>query len=94
MNPLGYVATLTIATLHSDWLKSLVVCVVCKAVGDAHEHLYITQSCTFLVVQTIKNPPAMQETWVCILGWEDPLDKGMARILAWRIPLIEEPDRL
>ena len=36
-----------------------------------------------------KNPPAMQETWVRSLGWEDPLEKGMAThssILAWRIP--------
>ena len=31
-----------------------------------------------LVAQTVKNPPAMQETWVPSLGWEDPLDKGMA----------------
>ena len=37
----------------------------------------------------VKNPPAMQETWVQFLGWEDPLEKGMAShssILAWRIP--------
>ena len=36
-----------------------------------------------------KNPPAMQETWILSLGWEDPLEKGKAthsRILAWRIP--------
>ena len=37
-----------------------------------------------------KNAPAMQETWVQSLGWEDPLEKGMATpssILAWRIPM-------
>ena len=37
------------------------------------------------------NPPAMQETWVLSLGWEDPLEKGKAThssILAWRIPWI------
>ena len=37
----------------------------------------------------VKNLPAMQETWVQSLGWEDPLEKGMAThssILAWRIP--------
>ena len=37
----------------------------------------------------VKNPPAMQETWVQSLGWEDPLEKRMANhssILAWRIP--------
>ena len=42
-----------------------------------------------LVAQLLKNPPAMQETWVRSLGWEDPLEKGKAthsRILAWRIP--------
>ena len=42
-----------------------------------------------LVAQTIKNLPAMQETSVPSLGWEDPLEKGMAThssILAWRIP--------
>ena len=42
-----------------------------------------------LVAQLVKNPPAMQETWVRSLGWECPLEKGMAThssILAWRIP--------
>ena len=49
------------------------------------------------MVQMVKNPPAMQETWVLSLGWEDPLEKGMAtysRILAWRIPWTEEPGGL
>ena len=43
----------------------------------------------FLVAQTVKNLPAMWETWVQSLGWKDPLEKGMAArssILAWRIP--------
>ena len=43
----------------------------------------------FLVAQTVKNLPAMRETWVQPLGWEDALEKGMAThssILAWRIP--------
>ena len=42
-----------------------------------------------LVAQRVKNPPAMQETRVRSLGWEDPLEKGGAThssILAWRIP--------
>ena len=42
-----------------------------------------------LVAQLVKNLPAMQETWVCSVGWEDPLEKGKAThssILAWRIP--------
>ena len=42
----------------------------------------------------VKSLPAMQETWVLSLGWEDPLEKGMATyssILAWEIPWTEEP---
>jgi len=45
---------------------------------------------TSLVAQVIKNPPAMRETWFRYLGWEDPLEKGMAThssILAWRIAM-------
>ena len=45
----------------------------------------------------VKNLPAMQETQVQSLGWEDPLEKGMAThssILAWRIPWTEKPGRL
>ena len=45
----------------------------------------------------VENLPAMQETWVQSLGHEDPLEKGMATdsgILAWRIPLTEEPGGL
>ena len=43
-----------------------------------------------LVAQVVKNLPAMQETWVQSLGWEDPGEEGMAAhfsILAWRIPM-------
>ena len=43
-----------------------------------------------LVAQMVKNPPVMQDTWVQSLGWEDPLEQGMAThssILAWRIPM-------
>ena len=50
-----------------------------------------------LVAQMVKNLPAMRETWVQFLGREDPLEKGTAthsRILAWRIPWIEEPGGL
>jgi len=42
------------------------------------------------LLQAVKNLPAMRETWVQSLGWEDPLEKGMAThssILAWRIPM-------
>ena len=47
----------------------------------------------FPVAQTVKNLPAMQETWVRSLGREDPLETGMAThfsILAWKIPWTEE----
>ena len=50
-----------------------------------------------LVAQTVKNPLAIQETWVLSLGWEDPLEKAVANfsnILAWRIPWTEEPGGL
>ena len=47
-----------------------------------------------LVAQTVKDPPAMQETQIQSLGWEDPLEEGMAihsSVLAWRIQWTEEP---
>ena len=45
------------------------------------------------MAQLVKNLPAMPETWVQTLGWEDPLEEGMAThssILAWRIPMDRE----
>ena len=50
-----------------------------------------------IVGQRIKLLPAIHETWVLSLGWEDPLEKEMAThysILAWRIPWTEEPGGL
>ena len=50
-----------------------------------------------LVAELVKNLPAMRETWVQSLGWEDPLEKGKAihsSILAWRIPWTEDPGGL
>ena len=49
------------------------------------------------MAQTVKNLPAVQETWVQSLVWDDPVEKGMAihwSILAWRIPWREEPGGL
>ena len=49
------------------------------------------------MAQLVKNPLAMQETWVQSLVWEDPMEKGMSThssILAWRIPWREEPGGL
>ena len=53
--------------------------------------------CVTLVAQIVKCRPAMRETRVRSLGWEDPLEKEMAphsSILAWKIPWTEEPGRL
>ena len=49
------------------------------------------------VVHWVKNPPAVEETWVQSLGWEDPSEEGMttqSSILALRIPSREEPGGL
>ena len=59
-----------------------------RAVGEGIGYP-LQYSWASLVAQLVKNPPAMQETWVRSLGWEDPLEKGTAThssILAWRIP--------
>ena len=51
----------------------------------------------FLVAQKVKNSPAMQETWIWSLGWDDTLEKGMANystIHALKMPWMEEYSRL
>ena len=58
------------------------------------KYCYLGTSGAFLVAQTVKKLPALQETRVQSLGQEDPLEKGMAtrsNILAWRIAWTEEP---
>ena len=72
-----------------------------KRCGDGareggREHEYETWSAA-LGAQMVRNLPAVQETRVQPLGWEDPLEKEMAThssILAWRIPRTEEPGGL
>ena len=73
-------------------LRNLVYSVMvmsnCQHLGAAHKHW------ASLVAQMVKNPPAMPETWVQSLGWEDPLEKETgthSSILDWRIPWTEEP---
>ena len=69
---------------RSHWIKGLI-----------HYELILTW--VLLVAQMAKNLPAMQETQVQSLGWEDPMEKGMAThssILAWRIPWTEQPGGL
>ena len=49
------------------------------------------------MAQTVKNPPVMGKTWVQSLGWEEPLEKGMAThssVLAWEVLWTEKPDGL
>ena len=72
-------------------------------VGERQEELKLWMYCGYiqtwvsLVAQMVKNLPAMWETWVWSLVWEDALEEGMAThlsILAWRTPWIEEPGGL
>ena len=61
------------------------------------DKLHISVCLGFPDGQMVRNPPAMQKTWVRSLGQEDTLEKGMAThssIFAWRIPWTEEPGRL
>ena len=62
-----------------------------------HTHTHTRIFWASLMAQMVKNLPAMQETWVRSLGWEDLLEKGMtthSSILAWRIPWTEVPGRV
>ena len=59
------------------------------------EHFKIKES--QIILKILKNLPAMRETWVWSVGWEDPLEEGMtthSSVLAWRIPWTEEPGGL
>ena len=59
--------------------------------------VWLIKFSSFLVSQVVKNPPAMQETWIRSLGWKDPLEKATethSSILTCRIPGTEEPGRL
>ena len=65
----------------------------CQNLSWVSRHINIREE---LVAQLVKNLPAMQETRVRSLGWEDPLEKEMAThssTLAWRISWTEEPGR-
>ena len=60
---------------------------------DVQWRRYLAASLNSFVAQQVRSLPAMQETWVWSLGWEDPLEKEMAThssILALKIPWIEE----
>ena len=69
------------------------MCVVCLCVFT---YIYCCARAS-LVAQMVKRLPAMKETWVRSLGWEDPLEKETtthSSTLAWKIPWMEEPGRL
>ena len=88
------------------WLSWLRICLQCGRPGF---HSWVRKICwrregypfqyswASRVAQLLKNLPAMWETWVRSLGWEDPLEEEMAThscILVWRIPWTEEPGGL
>ena len=73
----------SLSAKFKDWIRWSLTLLICLK-------LYI--SWASLMVQLVKNPPSMQETWIWSLGWEDPLEKGKATlssILSWRIPWTE-----
>jgi len=72
-------------------------CLDCKYLSPEIIHILLSIIRASLVAQTVKNLPAIWESWVQSLGWEDPLEKGKAThssILAWKIPWTEEPGEL
>ena len=74
---------------HTTYLLTLIKINSGKQTTKAWNKSVFLKVWASLVAQLVKNPPAMQETWVQFLGWEDPLEKGTAThstILAWRIP--------
>ena len=84
----------------TKWMKLIIKCEMCSLETISDWKIIVLQLwyifCCYrfelrasLIAQLVKNLPAMQETWVWSLGWEDPLEKGKAThfsILAWRIP--------
>ena len=78
--------------------RKIIVYSYIRAIGLFFFKGFVTwQNQASLVAQAVKNLPAVQEAQVPSLGWEDPLEKGMAThssTLAWRIPWTEEPGGL
>ena len=81
-------------------LMNSIVLVSGIELSDSDVYVYVCVSYVHgasLLARTVKNLPAMQDTWVQSLGWEDPLEKEMATHssnLAWEMPWTEEPGRL
>ena len=78
-----------------EWFFIFKLCLLYK---EIIQHLFLTSYYrASLVVQMGKNLPARRKTWVRSLGWEDPLEEGMAThssLLAWRVPWKQEPGGL
>ena len=77
--------------LENHWSKEILIkeYIIIKLCQAYYDCLLLTLGQAFLVAQLVKNLPAMRETWVQSLGWEDSLEKGVAihsSILTWRIP--------
>ena len=88
---ISWLQSLSAVILEPKKIKSVTVSIVSPSIW----HEVINR--TFLVAQTVKCLPTMQETWVQSLGREDLLEKEMAShssILAWKIPWMEEPGKL
>ena len=82
--------------LQYSGLESSLDCIV-HGVTKSHTRLSEFHFEASLIAQSVKNMPAVQETRVRFLRWEDPLEKEMAThssILVWTVPWIEEPGRL
>ena len=87
-----------IAQMFCSWTYSIPVFSTLGYSALSQKWPLLTTSWASLVAQMVKNLPAIQETWVQFLGWEDPLEKGMVgnplQSPAWRIPRTEKPGRL
>ena len=84
-------------TLHPAPSKSLSDTCLLWPAGTPPPHPIFNGTSHLLMAQLVKNPPAIQETWVQSLGWEDPLEKEMTThscVLACRIPWTKEPGGL
>ena len=94
-----FACSFTMVILKKYQLICLSLCrqIVMDFLGSTLSALLNVLPQTSLVAQTVKRMPAMWETWVRSLGWEDPLEKEMAThssTLAWKIPWTEGPGRL
>ena len=80
-----------------SWAKELRSCKLRRASKSKINCFKVTLHSRLPCSSKVKNLPAMQETWVQSMEWEDPLEKGMAihsSVLAWITPQAEEPGRL